>query len=110
MNILLSPPVAFAVLFVAVVCLSWAMSKLAIRPSGRSAESAEAYSCGENVPTHMIQPDYGQFLPFAFFFTVLHVIALVATTIPAAFSVVAAIIAAIYLLCAALGLYVLYAR
>ena len=30
-----------------------------------------------------VQPDYGQFFPFAFFFTILHVVALMVATVPA---------------------------
>ena len=30
----------------------------------------------------MIQPDYSQFFPFAFFFTMLHVVALMIATVP----------------------------
>ncbi|MDD4891898.1 MAG: hypothetical protein PHU85_18410 [Phycisphaerae bacterium] len=109
-NPLLLPPIAFAVLFLAVLALSFVLSRLSIKPTGRSAESLEPYACGEDVKNHMIQPDYGQFLPFAFFFTVLHVIALVATTIPVAAGAGAFVIAGVYLACAVLGLYVLYAR
>ena len=40
------------------------------------------FSSGENVPTHLMQPDYSQFFPFAFFFTVLHVVTLMIATAP----------------------------
>ncbi len=29
------------------------------------------YACGEDMPSHLMQPDYSQFFPFAFFFTVI---------------------------------------
>jgi len=106
----LSPPLAFAILLTAVLGLSLGLSRLAYRPpAGAEGSSAEPYACGELIGSHMMQPDYGQFLPFAFFFTILHVIALLATTVPVA-TVSSLVIAVAYLVCAVVGLFVLYAR
>jgi NADH-quinone oxidoreductase subunit A len=44
--------------------------------------TGKSYECGEQGGKHLIQPDYSQFFPFAFFFTILHIIALIATTVP----------------------------
>ena len=71
------------ILLAAAVCVSRRLSRLALR-KGRTGAGAEPYACGEDLPDHMIQPDYGQFFPFAFFFTILHVVALMATTVPVA--------------------------
>jgi NADH-quinone oxidoreductase subunit A len=56
----------------------------------------------------MIQPDYSQFFPFAFFFTVLHVVALVIATIPVAPDTIT--IALVYILVASVGLLTLLRR
>ncbi|MGA2265136.1 MAG: hypothetical protein ABSH10_01730 [Phycisphaerae bacterium] len=105
----LSPPVAFVIVLVAVVLFSYALSRLAFRHGKQSAGALAPYACGEDIPDAMIQPDYGQFLPFAFFFTVLHVIALMATTVPVE-TITSFVIAVIYVGCAILGLSVLYSR
>ena len=106
---LLSPPLAFVIVLLAAAALSFGLSRLGIRRRTRPDGSGQPYACGEDLPSHMIQPDYGQFLPFAFFFTILHVIALMATTVPIA-TLGSFTIALAYLLCAAIGLLVLYAR
>ena len=103
---LLQPPLAFLILLAASALLLLAMGRLGLR---RRRRLTDPYACGEELATHMIQPDYGQFLPFAFFFTILHVIALMAATVPVetrgSFT-----IAVIYLGCALLWVYKLYAR
>jgi NADH-quinone oxidoreductase subunit A len=107
-EILLSPPVAFFILLAAGGLLYWAMGRLA--PSKRTkGEGLKPYSCGEEMPSHMIQPDYGQFLPFAFFFTILHVVALMVTT-AAGVTAAAFAIAMVYVLGAMVGLVVLYRK
>ena len=80
---LLAPPVAFLILLATIVCLSYFFSKCAFRKREPSEEAKKAYSCGEEFSGHLIQPDYSQFFPFAFFFTILHVVALVVATVPA---------------------------
>jgi NADH-quinone oxidoreductase subunit A len=77
---------------------------------GRQTEDArKPYACGEEFDGYMIQPDYSQFFPFVFFFTILHVVALTIATVPmgemATFS-----IAAVYLIGAMLGLFILLRR
>jgi hypothetical protein len=104
MNLML-PPVAFVILLGASALLLAGMKRLS---SGRR-RLTEPYACGEELSSHLIQPDYGQFLPFAFFFTILHVIALMAATVPAT-TLGSSGIAVIYLGCALLWVYKLYAR
>jgi hypothetical protein len=118
----LSPLIAFAILLGASALLYVTMGTLRAGKRQKGARGMGPYSCGEELPTHMIQPDYGQFYPFAFFFTVLHVVALTATTIPAVLAVPAAlgaavasyasilIVAAIYIAGAIAGLTILYRK
>jgi NADH:ubiquinone oxidoreductase subunit 3 (subunit A) len=82
-SLVLFPLVAFAIVLAASVLLYVALGALRAGKRQKGARGLGPYACGEELPTHMIQPDYGQFYPFAFFFTVLHVVALIATTVPA---------------------------
>ena len=69
----------------------------------------KAYACGEDVKDHHAQPDYSQFFPFAFFFTIMHVLALVVATVPAG-SLSATAIAVGYGVSLVIGLFVLFRR
>ncbi len=105
-QILLAPPVAFIVLLVLLVILSRLFSSLAFRQRQNISEAEKSYACGENFEGHMIQPDYSQFFPYAFFFTILHVVALVIATVPTeTFKIFS--VAIVYLACAVIGLYIL---
>lgn len=104
---LFAPPIAFAIVLVAALCLSWVLSRLAIKKSTPASGTKKPYACGEDLPTHMMQPNYSQFLPFAIFFTILHVVALMIATLPAA-TAASASLAIIYVLVAMLSMFVLY--
>jgi NADH:ubiquinone oxidoreductase subunit 3 (subunit A) len=106
---LLTPPVAFGISFLVVLGLFSAMSRLAFRGKHRTGGVEEPYACGEDLPTHMIQPNYGQFMHFAFFFTILHVVALTVATVPVETQGVL-LFAVLYILGAIVGLSVLYRR
>jgi NADH:ubiquinone oxidoreductase subunit 3 (subunit A) len=106
-SLLLSPPVAFALLFAAVTGLSALSKRISFRNKNKnSAGSGAEYACGEDFKGHMAQPDYSQFFPFAFFFTILHVVALVIATVPSVNAGTFAI-AAVYCAGAVIGLSVL---
>ncbi len=105
-NNFLVPPVAFLVLLVTIVFLNYLFSKCALRKDELSEEAKKAYSCGEEFSGHLIQPDYSQFFPFAFFFMVLHVVAMVIATIPAE-TIESFAIAVVYIIGAIIGLFIL---
>jgi NADH-quinone oxidoreductase subunit A len=105
---LLSPPTAFLVILAAGVCVFGVLSSLALR-KGRTGAGAKPYACGEETPDQKVQPDYGQFFPFAFFFTILHVVALMTTTMKVG-AAATLCIALIYVLGGFVGLSVLYRR
>ena len=107
-GLLLTPPLAFIMVLVVTVCLAYILSKLAIRPTNIPNGLTKEYSCGEELPSHMIQPDYSQFFPFAFYFTILHVVALMVATVPVA-TIETSLIAVVYIVGAMIGLFVLYA-
>jgi NADH-quinone oxidoreductase subunit A len=99
----------FIAVLVAALFFAYVLSKLALKPKSVPAGLTKEYSCGEDVKTHMIQPDYSQFFPFAFYFTILHVVALMIATIPVA-KMPTFMIAVVYILGAIVGLFVLYKR
>jgi hypothetical protein len=108
-ELLLSPPVVFIMIMLMAILCAYALSKLAMKPKNVPAGLTQEYSCGEDVKTHMIQPDYSQFFPFAFYFTILHVVALMIATVPMA-TMQTFLIAVVYILGAIVGLFVLYKR
>jgi len=77
----LSPPVAF-VLFLAISFLiSKATSFIAAKGKVATGKTA-AYACGEETVQNRARPEYRQFFHIAFFFTIMHVIALIVATDP----------------------------
>jgi len=109
-RILVSPPAAFAVLFVLIAAFSVLSRKIAFRRKGdRPGGSGSEYACGEDFKGYTAQPDYSQFFPFAFFFTILHVVALGIATVPSVDGVVFGV-AAVYCAGAVIGLSVLQRR
>lgn len=105
-NVLLAPPIAFIILLFFISFFSSLLSKCALRVNRDRRESKKAYACGEEFSEHMIQPDYSQFFPFAFFFTILHVVALMIATVSILTSG-ALTIAMVYILGAVMGLVIL---
>ncbi len=69
----------------------------------------EAYACGEDVKNHRVRPEYTGFFSFAFFFTIMHVVALVVATMPTGQTGVIPLALA-YVAVGAVGLFVLYRR
>jgi hypothetical protein len=108
MQILLSPPVAFILVFGISIGLLYLMGRLSYRPALGNEANRKPYACGEDGQP-LVRPDYGQIFPFAFFFTILHVVALVSTTVPDG-SLGTITMALVYVLGAIVGLFVLYRR
>jgi NADH-quinone oxidoreductase subunit A len=108
-TLLLIPPVALTLLIFFVWAFSAAMSPLAFKRKGPRGALDKPYAGGENLETHRVQPDYNQFFPFAFFFTILHVVTLiVATSLTGIAGSIA--FAILYVLGALLALYILFRR
>ncbi len=81
-KLLLTPPIAFSIILFTTILVSFCFSKLSFNGKKQSKGSGEAYACGEDMYDHMVQPDYSNFFPFAFFFTLAHVGTLIIVTIP----------------------------
>ena len=107
MNWLLLPPIAFAVVLGIALILSAVFSRLSMRPANVTADATKPYACGEDFKTQPAQPEYAQFFPFAFFFTIMHVVALIVATAPAG-SLQIAGLAVLYLLAAVMALFILF--
>lgn len=107
----LIPPVAFLIVLGVVLLQSRVMDVFKVRPRGgaEAAGKRKPYASGEDVPDHRAQPDFGQFFHFAFFFTIVHVVALVVATVPRG-SPAAAVLAAAFLIASAIGVLVLFRR
>lgn len=105
-KILYSPAAAFIIIFFAVIILSWILSAQSYRRKHNLAGQRKAYACGEDFQEHLIQPDYSQFFPFAFFFTILHVVALIVATVPLE-TIQTFAMAALYIIGAIIGLIIL---
>ncbi len=105
----LMPPVAFIIVLVVVGVSTLIAGRMALKPKKGSEGAKKAYACGEDNFNHLVQPDYSQFFPFAFFFTILHVVALMITTVPAGTG--STLYVAIFYVCVAVtGLWVLLRR
>ena len=82
MDFLFYTPIAFLLILAVIWALSLLSKGLAAKGS-HSAGKGEPYACGQDVATGRIQPNYEEFFPFAFFFTIMHVATLVVCTVPA---------------------------
>jgi len=80
-KVLLSPPIAFLIFF-GVGLLLYLLGR-AMAPKTNMTEAKGApYACGEDAPMQKAQMSYKLFFSLAIFFTVMHVAALVITTLP----------------------------
>lgn len=108
-SVLLTPPVVFAIVFIFGAILSCVVSKLSFKNENKEEGAGKSYACGEDVSDHMAQPDYSQFFPFAFFFTLAHVATMMVTSIPLG-SINTLIIAELYIVVVFIALFVLLKR
>jgi NADH-quinone oxidoreductase subunit A len=108
-NIIFFPPAAFAIVMAAVLLLARVLSPLAYKVKNIPKGAGKAYACGEDVQKNRVQVNYSQFFPFAFFFTILHMVALMITTVPIINERIF-LLALIYVMGAMVGLLILFRR
>ena len=108
-KILLSPPIAFLIVLGATMLFAELLSLLSFKQKKQSEGTCKSYACGEDVKTNLMQPDYSQFFPFAFFFTILHVVALMIATVPVD-NIGSLVMALIYLGGAAVAIMILFRK
>jgi NADH-quinone oxidoreductase subunit A len=108
-KILLTPVAAFMIIYITMTLFSNLLGKLSFKKGKRAEGTEKSYACGEDAQTNLMQPDYSQFFPFAFFFSILHVVALMIATVPVK-TMGTVYIALIYILGAMVGLAILFRR
>jgi NADH:ubiquinone oxidoreductase subunit 3 (subunit A) len=108
-NILLIPPLTFTLIFIFMLLQFWFLARLAYKAKSSAPGKRKAYACGEDIASHQARPEYSQFFQFAFFFTIMHVVAMIVATVPGGqFNYIA--LAIFYILAAIIGLFILYRR
>jgi len=76
-----APPIVFLIFFVIFLACSRGASRYS--HTGVLEEGKfDPYGCGQRGVQDYVNPDYSQFFPFAFFFTIMHVLVLVVATAP----------------------------
>lgn len=106
---LIAPPVTFLIILVTVYIVSSIFSLLATKNPKPGKGQKECYACGENMPGGKIKSDYSSFFPFAFFFTIIHVVALVIATVPSV-TVESYAIVLMYIIGSLIGLSILFRK
>ncbi|MDD5021252.1 MAG: NADH-quinone oxidoreductase subunit A [Endomicrobiaceae bacterium] len=81
-NIFITPPII--VIFVSILALIVFLlfSKLSCKSSNNPKGKFKTYACGEEPTEERTKPNYTRFFPFAFFFTIMHVVVLLIATVP----------------------------
>ncbi len=107
--ILLMPPVSFILILLFMGLLLRFSAGLGFKGGQGLPGKRKAYACGEDVPKARVRPEYGQFFQFAFFFTIMHVVALVVATAPTGY-MRSSFLAVFYVIAALIALTILYRR
>ena len=79
--LILTPPIAFLIFVLIFFAFSKGFSRYSHVRSGE-ADGLDSYACGQRDVRNYVNPDYSQFFPFAFLFTIMHVLVLVVATAP----------------------------
>jgi len=108
--LLLLPPIAFLIIFVFTWLQYLSVKVLSAEETWPDEKGkTESYACGHEVEDSRVNPDYSQFFPFAFFFTIMHVVALVVATYPKG-DIGAIGLGVGYLVSASVSLFILFKR
>ena len=83
MTLLLSPPIVLAIFLLFSYLLYWLGGKISAR-SQETPGKHEPYACGEDLVPSKAQLSYREFFRLALMFAILHVTALVLSTLPVA--------------------------
>jgi len=81
-DIFVTPPVIVLFISVLAVLFYWIFSKLSFKSTNNSKGKYKVYACGEEPSDERKRPSYTRFFPFAFFFTIMHVVVLLVATVP----------------------------
>ena len=81
-DIFVTPPVIVLFISALAVLFYWIFSKLSFKSTNNSKGKYKVYACGEEPSDERKRPSYTRFFPFAFFFTIMHVVVLLIATLP----------------------------
>lgn len=101
------PPVVFGLLWLTIAILEVVSRRLAAQGTD-SPGKVKSYACGEDPATNRVQPNYAEFFPVAFLFTIMHVVALMLATVPQDGVTKLIGIIVLYFLAALSGLFILF--
>lgn len=101
------PPLAFIIIFLVIVALLNLARGVAFVNKNPSDAGKKPYACGEDTFRSRYQPDYKQFFAFAFFFTIMHVTALIIACLPKE-TVSSLSLAVLYIVGAITALFILF--
>ncbi|MEA5001021.1 MAG: NADH-quinone oxidoreductase subunit A [Endomicrobiaceae bacterium] len=77
------PPVIFVLVSLVILIIFFLLGRLSYKSSAADTEGKlKSYACGEEPIEERRKPNYSQFFPFAFFFTIMHVVVLLIATLP----------------------------
>lgn len=106
-ELLLTAPIAFIVLFLVSGLVYFLIGNLSAGTKNVTEGQGRPYACGEEQAPEAAIADYGQFFPFAFFFTLLDVAALTVSTFLAV-TPGSLVVGVLYVVSALVGLIILY--
>ncbi len=108
-NLIVQPPITFFIILFFTIIVSFILSFFSFKSKTKNEGKCKPYACGENLQKPRVQPEYSQFFPFAFFFTIMHVFALIITTAPL-FAVKSSGNILLYIVAAVSGLLILFRK
>ena len=76
------PPVLFVLISIFTLIMFFLFNKLACKSSENPEGKFKSYACGEEPMEERRKPNYSQFFPLAFFFTIMHVVVLFVSILP----------------------------
>lgn len=80
-TLMFAPPVVLLIFIAIFLAGSRGLSRYSARGKNEGRQ-LDAYACGQRNVRNYVNPDYSQFFPIAFFFTIMHVLVLVVATAP----------------------------
>ena len=80
-KLVFAPPIVFLIFSAVFLVFSRSASKYS-RIGAQGEGRFDPYGCGQRNVQYYVNPDYSQFFPFAFLYTIMHVLVLVVATAP----------------------------
>ncbi len=104
-GLLFAPPIVFLMFIAIFFLLTKGVSRYSYTNAHRD-HGLDPYACGQQNVQGYVNPDYSQFFPFAFFYTIMHVLVLVVATAPYD----APLLPVAYIACGILALAIIFKR